>query len=485
MLHLAKQDCMAKVQVGRGWIEPGFYAKRTTFGSGCLKTGPQIFFADEFGQALLKKRDLLINGYCGQFTIVLALHLSQRSFEVSLMRFPLCVSAALVCLSASAQTVRFDTNLGNIDVQLLPNSAPNTVQNFLNYVNKGAYNNSLFHRSVSGFVIQGGGFTWADGTAKSIPQDKPIKNEFNVSNTRGTLAMAKLGGDPDSATNQWFFNTANNASNLNFNNGGFTVFGRITTAASLAVMDNIAARQTINATTQLGAAFDTLPVIGYGGGNVTDANLILVRSITVLDSGPTIASGGVATAGAYGGFSSAAPGSFLEIYGSNLAGSTSRLWTEADFTDGKAPTTLDGVSVTVDGKPAYVYYISSGQVNVQVPGDVSVGGPVQVVVSYSGKSSSAASILMTPIAGGILSPSTFLVSGKQYAAAVHSNGTFTSNGSVPNVPAAPAIPGETLVFYGLGFGGVTPAVAAGQVATGPDVACDSGAILLRRSQCAR
>ena len=159
------------------------------------------------------------------------------------MRFPLYVLAAFVCLSASAQTVRFDTNFGNIDVQLLPNTAPNTVQNFLNYVNKGAYNNSFFHRSVTGFVVQGGGFQWADGTAKTIPQDKPVKNEFSVSNTRGTLAMAKLDGDPDSATNQWFFNTVNNSSNLNFNNGGFTVFGRIQTNASLAVMDKVAGRK--------------------------------------------------------------------------------------------------------------------------------------------------------------------------------------------------------------------------------------------------
>jgi uncharacterized protein (TIGR03437 family) len=73
---------------------------------------------------------------------------------------------------------------------------------------------------------------------------------------------------------------------------------------------------------------------------------------------------------------------------------------------------------------------------------------------------------MTPIAGGILSPASFLVSGKQYAAAVHSNGSFVSNGSVPNVPAAPALPGETVVFYGIGFGGVTPAISPGQVAQG-------------------
>ena len=109
--------------------------------------------------------------------------------------------------------------------KLLPNVAPLTVQNFLNYVNKGAYNNSFFHRSVANFVVQGGGFQWVNGAAQAIPSDKPVKNEYSASNIRGTLAMAKVGGDPDSATNQWFFNTINNASNLNNNNGGFTVFG--------------------------------------------------------------------------------------------------------------------------------------------------------------------------------------------------------------------------------------------------------------------
>jgi cyclophilin family peptidyl-prolyl cis-trans isomerase len=151
----------------------------------------------------------------------------------------LAVLGFLLPFTALAQTVRFQTNLGDIDVTLLTDSAPATVANFLKYVNRGSFSNSFFHRSVPGFVIQGGGFQF-DTSPKEIPADPPVRNEFRVSNTRGTLAMAKLGNDPNSATTQWFFSLANNASILNFQNGGFTVFGRIANAAGLAVMDRIA-----------------------------------------------------------------------------------------------------------------------------------------------------------------------------------------------------------------------------------------------------
>src|ERR1051325_11808227 len=88
------------------------------------------------------------------------------------------------------QTVRFQTNLGNIDVVLLPNDAPKTVANFLAYLHANAYTNSFIHRSVPRFVIQGGGYQWSDAKGPvPIPQSSPVVNEFKVSNTRGTLAM--------------------------------------------------------------------------------------------------------------------------------------------------------------------------------------------------------------------------------------------------------------------------------------------------------
>jgi len=138
------------------------------------------------------------------------------------------------------------TVLGVICLDLLdqPSEAPETVQNFLNYYERGDFENSFFHRLIPGFVLQGGGFryTAADGY-EAIPQDPPVANDpdpVNRSNVRGTVAMAKLAMQPDSATNQFFINLGNNAANLDNQNGGFTVFARVV-AEDLAVVDQIAA----------------------------------------------------------------------------------------------------------------------------------------------------------------------------------------------------------------------------------------------------
>jgi len=167
--------------------------------------------------------------------------------------------------TSTGQIVRFKTSLGDIDVQLLPESAPKTVENFMNYVNRGAYNNSIIHRSVPGFIIQGGGYTFANQTFGEIRSDAPVVNEYRVSNTRGTIAMAKLGDNPNSATNQWFFNLANNAGNLNNQNGGFTVFGRIVNSSGLAIMDRIAAVRVPNPPI-VAQPLDQMPLIGYPNG---------------------------------------------------------------------------------------------------------------------------------------------------------------------------------------------------------------------------
>lgn len=120
--------------------------------------------------------------------------------------------------------------------------APATVTNFLNYVNDGDYKNSIIHRSVPGFIIQGGGFTIEDLDIGTVSSDPPVVNEFNSqrSNTRGTIAMAKLGNNPNSATSQWFFNLADNSANLDNQNGGFTVFGEVLSDADLKPIDAIA-----------------------------------------------------------------------------------------------------------------------------------------------------------------------------------------------------------------------------------------------------
>lgn len=137
------------------------------------------------------------------------------------------IISLLMTSQAYSTTVRFETTLGNIDIEMLEEEAPNTVANFLNYVNDGDYDNSIFHRLAYGFVLQGGQF-YSDGNSlQNIPADPPVANEFNVSNTKYTVAMAKLSNQPDSATNNFFINLKDNSDNLDNQNGGFTVFGQV------------------------------------------------------------------------------------------------------------------------------------------------------------------------------------------------------------------------------------------------------------------
>ena len=192
--------------------------------------------------------------------------------------------------------------------------------------------------------------------------------------------------------------------------------------------------------------------------------LILVACAYAQSSPPSIDH--LVTASGFGGYAGvAAAGSWVEIYGANLAGST-REWEARDFTGSTAPTVLDGVSVTVNGVAAYISYISPSQINMQIP-DVPVIGPVAVVVRSQGVAGAGAALVLNARQPGLLAPSAFNVGGKQYVVAVHSSsGAFVGNGTVANVPAAPAVAGETLVFYGIGFGPVQPAAAAGQTAGG-------------------
>ncbi len=135
--------------------------------------------------------------------------------------------ALLLAPVAQASVVRVDTQLGSFYIDLLEQEAPRTVANFLNYVRDGDYANSIIHRVEYGFVIQGGGFTFVDGEFGEVPTDPTIANEFGLSNVRGTVAMAKIGGDPDSADSQWFINMDDANAGLDNENGGFTVFGRV------------------------------------------------------------------------------------------------------------------------------------------------------------------------------------------------------------------------------------------------------------------
>ena len=191
-------------------------------------------------------------------------------------------AAALGSSPALAQTsmVRVDTTQGPIDVVLYDAETPKTVANFKSYVRSGAWVDSFVHRSVRNFVVQLGGYAWpTSGYAGHIATLPPVVNEFSAarSNLRGTVAMAKSAGNPDSATSEWFVNLADNSANLDNQNGGFTVFGRIT-APGMAVVDKIAALGTVDA----GGAFTNLPVVALNSASVQRENVVLVTRVSEL-----------------------------------------------------------------------------------------------------------------------------------------------------------------------------------------------------------
>jgi cyclophilin family peptidyl-prolyl cis-trans isomerase len=147
--------------------------------------------------------------------------------------FLLLLSSSSV-LSAGLQ-VEIRTNLGNITLELYPDKAPKTVANFVQYVNEGFYKDTVFHRVIPGFMIQGGGFT---KELAEKPTRKSIENEAanTLSNETGSIAMART-GDPHSATAQFFINLANNDF-LNYSaptvrGYGYTVFGKIIKGANV------------------------------------------------------------------------------------------------------------------------------------------------------------------------------------------------------------------------------------------------------------
>src|SRR5579862_3781736 len=184
---------------------------------------------------------------------------------------------------------------------------------------------------------------------------------------------------------------------------------------------------------------------------------------TTASSSPLIAPNGVISASAFGGFSSVAAGSWIEIYGSNLAVDT-RGWSSSDFDGVDAPTSLDGTSVTIGGQSAFIAYISPGQVNAQVPSNVGFGTQ-PVIVTVNNASSPPAAVNVNPDQPGLLAPSSFVIGGTQYAVALFPDGVtyVLPTGAITGLNARPAKPGDTITLYGIGFGPVTPGIPAGQI----------------------
>lgn len=153
-----------------------------------------------------------------------------------------------------------------------------------------------------------------------------------------------------------------------------------------------------------------------------------------------------------------APNSWIEIKGSNLAApGDSRVWQTSDFVGNSMPTKLDNVSATVNGKPAFIYYISPLQVNILTPPDA-LSGSAQVVVTYNGVTSAA---FNAPAQS--LSPSFFVFNGGPYVAATHVNGNLIGPATLYPGSSTPAKPGETVVLYANGFGSTNVPVQSGFV----------------------
>jgi uncharacterized protein (TIGR03437 family) len=201
---------------------------------------------------------------------------------------------------------------------------------------------------------------------------------------------------------------------------------------------------------------------------LTSAGFICTNTTT-----PAITS--IDSASAYGGYSYFASGSWLEIKGTNLADPADpRLtaatnpgqWTTADFNGSNAPTALDGVSVSINGKPAYIWYLSPGQINVQAPEDTATGN-VSVTVTNCTATSSAFPFARRALAPGFLAPSNYTAGGTQYMVATFaSDGAYvlnTTTGASFGLNSRPAKPGDLIVVYGIGFGDVTPSIVPGVI----------------------
>jgi len=198
-----------------------------------------------------------------------------------------CVLGVLLSIAATsaAQTVvQVQSNLGEFYLQLFDDVAPKTVSNFINYVITDRYDNSIPHRLVPGFVLQGGQLKVPEGLSfEFVPVGPTIQNEPGVSNTRGTIAMARVGGQVNSATSQWFINLVDNTF-LDSVDEGFTVFGQVL-GSGMDVVDAIAASQVVNLD-GLGIALPEFPITGFTGTLVRDNLIIFDMNIVSGDFTP-------------------------------------------------------------------------------------------------------------------------------------------------------------------------------------------------------
>ena len=178
---------------------------------------------------------------------------------------------------AGPSVARFQSVLGDFEVLLDPEAAPISVTNFASYANRGDYDSTFIHRSTTYDpsdiqIVQGGGFGLAGNSINVVLTDPPIPLEAGLTNSRGTLAMART-SDPDSATSQWYFNVQSNPA-LDSN---YAVFGRVI-GTGMTVVDAIGAVDVYDASGALGPSFSQLPLFAP---SLVPENLVLIDSVRV------------------------------------------------------------------------------------------------------------------------------------------------------------------------------------------------------------
>ncbi|MDX1492010.1 MAG: peptidylprolyl isomerase [Pseudohongiellaceae bacterium] len=193
--------------------------------------------------------------------------IAQVSRYIRRITFALFAFALVVGSSAlQANTiVRVSTSYGDFSIELFDDVAPVSVQNFLNYVERGDYDGTFFSRLIPDFVLQGGSYRFEPFVGPiAIPTDPAIENEFNLTNARGTVAMARIFGEQSSATSAFFINLVDNNSdegtNLDTTDGGYAVFGQVL-GDGMDVVDAISELPTYAP----GSLFPNLPLRNFDG----------------------------------------------------------------------------------------------------------------------------------------------------------------------------------------------------------------------------
>jgi uncharacterized protein (TIGR03437 family) len=203
----------------------------------------------------------------------------------------------------------------------------------------------------------------------------------------------------------------------------------------------------------------------FTGDHIYTADYVLTSQASS-GGGPAPSIALVQCAGGFNANAGLTSGTWLEIFGTGLS-TTTRSWGGDDFKGSNAPTTVDGVSVTVNGVPAYVAFVSPGQVNVQAPDDSSIGDGMLIQVTNASGKSNTMSLAKKALAPALLAPGVFIVDGKQYVVAQFLDQTYVgSTGLVAGLSFRPAKPGDVVIIYAIGCGPVTPATPAGTIAAG-------------------